>query len=84
MSKIYKINFCIQISRWLNSFNIATASQHQQRSVAQKWSGDDFAVEETPFVFKGSNDEYSICSAPWGYIKDLTSHIFNYLDKLEE
>ena len=73
-------------SRWLKSMNITLASQSKQRNVAKRWHGDDYVVEEAPFFFpiKDTKGKYEIGSAPWGYIKDLPSHVINFLDSLEQ
>lgn len=70
--------------RWLHSFNVSMASHQKQRAIAKKWCGDDFVVEDTPFFFevKEEKGHFEICSAPWGYVPDLPSHVLNILDSL--
>lgn len=71
-------------TRWLNSFNAAAASQGKQRQVAKRWAGENFSVEETPFIFpvKDEKGNYEIGSAVWGYVKDLPVHVLDFLDNL--
>ena len=71
--------------RWLQTFNVTTASHARQRKVADEWSGDDLIIENVPFQSDVCDDtgHYEFSSAPWGYIDDLPSHIMNHLDDLE-
>ena len=71
--------------RWLQTFNVTTASHARQRKVADEWSGDDLIIENAPFQSDVCDDtgHYEFSSAPWGYIDDLPSHIMNHLDDLE-
>ena len=72
--------------RWLKTMNINPASEAKQRVVAKKWSGEDWVAEETPFLFqvKDKKGHFEVLSAPWAYIKDLTSNVSSLLDKLKK
>ena len=37
-----------KLLRWLQIFNVITASHARQRKVADEWSGDDLIVENAP------------------------------------
>ena len=83
----YNHNSSLQnkLFRWLQTFNVTTASNARQWKVADEWSGDDLIIEVAPFQSDVCDDtgHYEICSAPWGYIDDLPLHIMNRLDDLE-
>jgi len=72
--------------RWMKSWNISLASHAKQRNVAKRWHGEDYVVEDTPFFFpiKDTKGKYEIGSAARGYIKDLPSHVVNFLDSLDK
>ena len=74
-----------KLLRWLQIFNVITASHARQRKVADEWSGDDLIVENAPVQpdVCDHTGHYEISSAPWSYIDDLPSHIMNRLDDLE-
>ncbi|XP_065675300.1 uncharacterized protein LOC136091551 [Hydra vulgaris] len=85
-----KADLCIpweklkNISRWLKSFDIQTASHASQRIVSEKLSGCDFIVENAPFTFeKEIKGTFEIKDASYGYIENLQTHIFKHLDQLE-
>ena len=68
----------------MTSYASQRASYASQRVVAENWSGDDIVVENAPFTFyKEENGKFEINLAPWGYIKDLSTHILRHLDQLE-
>ena len=55
------------------------ASQAKQRLVAMEWRGNDYTVEEAPFLFPVKNKKgvFELLSAPWGYVNDLTNHVLD-------
>ena len=74
-----------KLLRWLQIFNVITASHARQWKVADEWSGNDLIVENAPVQSDVCDhiDHYEISSTPWGYIDDLPSHIMKRLDDLE-
>ena len=78
--------FIFIVYRWLRTFDIATAPQTSQRSIAKEWSGDDFCVEMAPFQFPlaEKKGQFEIKAAAWSYIEDLPSHIITYVQHLYE
>ncbi|XP_065648267.1 uncharacterized protein LOC136077908 [Hydra vulgaris] len=74
------------LARWLKTKDIKCASNKKQRKVAKSWSGGDWVVCNAPFNFllKDSSDSFEVENAPWGYIKDLPSHIINKLNLLKK
>ncbi|XP_065642412.1 uncharacterized protein LOC136074041 [Hydra vulgaris] len=74
------------LARWLKTKDIKCASNKKQRKVAKSWSGEDWVVCNAPFNFllKDSSDSFESKNAPWGYIKDLPSHITNKLNLLKK
>ena len=70
--------------RWLNTFKeIKVAGHGKQRKVADAWSGDDIIVENALFKFPGEKN-FSIKTAPWGYLNDIQSHVIDLLECLQK
>ena len=72
--------------RWLNTFKeIKVAGHGKQLKVADAWSGDDIVVENAPFKFAGEKKgDFSIKTAPWGYLDDIQSHVIGLLECLQK
>ena len=78
--------FCHAFSnRWLQTFNVTTASHIRQRLVVNELSGDVIVVELAPFPPEIPNKTgyYKIRSSPWSYIDDLSKNIMHHLDNQE-
>ena len=69
----------------MRSLKVSTASQAKQRRIANEWSGEDFTVEDAPFLFedKAKKGNFDIVKAPWGHVDNLGHFILNLLDDLE-
>ncbi|XP_065658417.1 uncharacterized protein LOC136082931 [Hydra vulgaris] len=83
----FKVKDQVKILKmWLETKDIKCASNKKQRKVAKSWSGVDLVVCNAPFNFllKDSSDSFEVKNAPWGYIKDLPSHIINKLNLLKK
>lgn len=61
------------------------ASQGKQRLVAKLWRGEDYTVEQAPFLFPVKNKKgvFELLSAPWGYVNDLTNHVVDYVRTID-
>ena len=69
----------------MRSIKVSTASQGKQRRIASEWSGDDFSVENAPFLFedKTTKGSFDIIEAPWGHVNNLGDFILNLLNNLK-
>ena len=71
--------FCL--CRWLDTFNVKSASINKQRKVTKTWSVEDLIVENAPF-------QVDVCGKreihlfPWGYMFNLVSNVNTMLDNL--
>lgn len=76
----------ISLFRWFKSCNVQLASEGRIRKVAKLWRGDDYIVEDAPFLFplKNYKGQYEVLATPWGYIDDLPNHTLSYLDALQK
>ena len=65
---------------------MATPSNSKQRQIAKSWCGENVKVEDCPFKFPitGYKGKFEIKTAPFAYVEDLPTHIFGYLEKLDE
>ena len=54
--------------RWMRSLKVSTASQAKQRRIANEWSGEDFTVEDAPFLFedKAKKRKFRHCQSTLG------------------